>query len=69
MRFHDIISESLLQQAVAELVKASDASLPSPDECQHKFSAAFEEKCRLLSKTWKKVDFVPMRVYTLIVKG
>lgn len=54
MRFHDIISESLLQQAVAELVKAIDASLPSPDECQHKFSAAFEEKMQALIKSMEE---------------
>lgn len=60
MLFHEIIPERLLKQAVAELVEAIDASTNS--------LLLLKKKCRLLSKAWKKVDFVPMRVYTLIVK-
>lgn len=54
MRFHEIISESLMKQAVEELAKAIDASLPSPDECQHEFSAAFEEKMQILIKSMEE---------------
>lgn len=54
MLFHEIIPERLLKQAVAELVEAIDASLPSPDECQHKFSAAFEEKMQVLIKSMEE---------------
>ena len=43
-----IPTEELLQQAAAELATALNDSLPPPDECQHKFSDAFEEKMQSL---------------------
>ena len=39
-----------LQQAATKLATALNDSLPPPDECQHKFSDAFEEKIQLLIK-------------------
>ena len=45
---NDVLTEELLQQAVAELAMALNDSLPSPNECQHKFSDGFEEKMQSL---------------------
>ena len=47
---NDVLTEELLQQAAAELAMALNDSLPPPNECQHKFSDAFEEKMQLLIK-------------------
>ena len=47
---NDVLTEELLQQAAAELVTVLNDSLPPPNECQHKFSHAFEEKmCSLIN--------------------
>ena len=43
-----VLTEELLQQASAELAMALNDSLPPPNECQHKFSNAFEEKMQPL---------------------
>ena len=45
---NDVLTEELLQRAAAELATVLNDSLPPPDECQHKFSAAFEEKMQSL---------------------
>lgn len=45
---NDVFAEELLQQAAFELATALNDSLPPPDECQHKFSDAFEEKMQSL---------------------
>ena len=42
------LTKELLQQASAELATALNDSLPPPTECQHKFSADFEEKMHSL---------------------
>jgi len=44
----DVLTEELLQQAAAELAKVLNNSLPSPKECQHRYSDAFEEKMQAL---------------------
>ena len=44
----EILTEGLLQQAVAELATALKDSLPPPNECQHKFSDDFERKMQSL---------------------
>ena len=47
---NDVLTEELLQQAAAKLATALNNSLPPPNECQHKFSHAFEEKmCSLIN--------------------
>ena len=48
----EVLTEELLQQAAAELATALNDSLPSPTECQHKFSHTFEEKCAPSSMGW-----------------
>ena len=46
----EVLTEKLLQQAAAELAVALNESLPPPNDCQHKFSHAFEEKmCSLIN--------------------
>jgi len=44
----EIFSDELLQQAATELAAAINDSLPTPNECQHKFSDGFEEKMQSL---------------------
>ncbi|MBQ8611423.1 MAG: hypothetical protein IJ412_06905 [Oscillospiraceae bacterium] len=44
----EVLTEELLQQAVAELATALNDSLPPPNECQHKFSDDFERKMQTL---------------------
>ena len=44
----EIFSDELLQQAATELAEAINDSLPTPNECQHKFSDGFEEKMQSL---------------------
>lgn len=44
----EVLTEELLQQAAAELATALNSSLPHPNECQHQFSDAFEEKMQSL---------------------
>lgn len=39
-----MLGDEVLRQAAAELATALNDSLPPPTECQHKFSADFEEK-------------------------
>ena len=45
---NDVLTEELLQQAVAELATALNDSLPPPHECQHEFSDDFERKMQSL---------------------
>lgn len=47
---NEVLTEELLQQAIAELATALNNSLPPPNECQHKFSDIFEEKMQALIK-------------------
>lgn len=44
----EIFSDELLQQAATELAAAINDSLPTPNECQHKFSDGFKEKMKSL---------------------
>ena len=46
----EVLTEKLLQQAAAELAVALNESLPPPNDCQHKFSDAFDEKMHSLIK-------------------
>ena len=45
---NDVLTEELLQQATKQYAEGIIASLPSPKECNHKFSDAFEEKMQSL---------------------
>ena len=47
---NELLTEKLLQQAAVGLATALNDSLPSPNECQHKFSNGFEEKMQSLIK-------------------
>ena len=44
----EVLTEELLQQAAKQYAEGIIASLPSPKECNHKFSDAFEEKMQSL---------------------
>jgi len=40
----EVLTEELLQHAATEFVTVLNNNLHSPNECQHKFSNAFEEE-------------------------
>lgn len=44
----EMLSDELLRQAAEKCAEAIIASLPSPEECKHKFSDAFEKKIQSL---------------------
>ena len=44
----EMFSDELLRQAAEKCAEAVFASLPGPDECNHKFSKQFEEKMQAL---------------------
>ena len=46
----EMFSDELLRQAAEKCAEAIFASLPAPEECNHKFSKRFEEKMQLLIK-------------------
>ena len=41
---NEVLTEELLQQTAKQYAEGIIASLPSPKECNHKFSDAFEQK-------------------------
>lgn len=44
----EMLSDELLRQAAEKCAEAIIASLPAPEECNHKFSKRFEEKMQSL---------------------
>ena len=44
----EMLSDELLRQAAEKCAEAIIASLPAPEECNHKFSGEFEEKMQSL---------------------
>lgn len=44
----EMLSDELLRQAAEKYAEAIIASLPAPEECNHKFSKRFEEKMQAL---------------------
>ena len=44
----EMLSDELLRQAAEKCAEAIIASLPAPEECNHKFSKRFEEKMQAL---------------------
>lgn len=44
----EMLTDEVLRQAAEEYAKAISASLPAPEECNHKFSKRFEEKMQSL---------------------
>jgi len=59
----EVHTEELLQRAAAELATALNDSLPPPDECQHKFSDAFEEKMQSL------IRGIGSTYYTVVIQN
>ena len=44
----EMLSDEVLRQAAEKCAEAIIASLPAPEECNHKFSKRFEEKMQTL---------------------
>lgn len=44
----EMLSDEVLRQAAEKYAEAIIASLPAPEECNHKFSKQFEEKMQAL---------------------
>ena len=44
----EMLSDEVLRQAAEKCAEAIIASLPAPEECNHKFSKRFEEKMQVL---------------------
>ena len=44
----EMLNDALLRQATEQYAEAIIASLPAPEECNHKFSKRFEEKMQAL---------------------
>lgn len=44
----EMLSDEVLRQAAEKCAEAIIASLPAPEECNHKFSKQFEEKMQSL---------------------
>ena len=44
----EMLSDEVLRQAAGKCAEAIIASLPAPEECNHKFSKRFEEKMQVL---------------------
>ena len=47
----EMLSNEVLRQAAEKCAEAIIASLPAPEECNHKFSKRFEEKMQALLQT------------------
>ena len=46
----EMLSNEVLRQATEKCAEAIIASLPAPEECNHKFSKQFEKKMQALIK-------------------
>ena len=47
----EMLSDEVLRQATEKCAEAIIASLPAPEECNHKFSKQFEEKMQSLIRS------------------
>ena len=47
----EMLSDEVFRQAAEKCAEAIIASLPAPEECNHKFSKRFEEKMQALLQT------------------
>ena len=48
MLSEEMLSDEVLRQAAEKCAEAIIASLPAPEECNHRFSKRFEEKMQTL---------------------
>ena len=60
---NEVLTEELLQQVATELATALNDSLPSPNECLHKFSDGFEEKMQSL------INSIGTTYYTVAIQN
>ena len=47
----EMLSDEVLRQVAEKCAEAIIASLPAPEECNHKFSKRFEEKMQALLRS------------------
>jgi len=58
----EMLSDEVLRQAVGKCAEAIIASLPTPEECNHKFSKRFEEKMQSL------INGIGTKCYTVAIQ-
>ena len=59
---NEVLTEVLLQQAAKQYAEGIIDSLPSPKECNHKFSKRFKEKMQSL------INGIGMKCYTVAIQ-
>lgn len=58
----EMLSDEVLRQAAEKCAEAIIASLPAPEECNHKFSKQFEEKMQSL------INGIGTNCYTITIQ-
>ena len=58
----EMLNDELLRQATEQYAEAIIASLPAPEECNHKFSKRFEEKMQSL------INGIGTKCYTVAIQ-
>ena len=58
----ELLSDEVLRQAAEKCAEAIIASLPAPEECNHKFSKRFEEKMQSL------INGIGTKCYTVTIQ-
>ena len=58
----EMLNDEILQQATEQYAEAIIASLPAPEECNHKFSKQFEEKMQSL------INGIGTKCYTVAIQ-
>ena len=58
----EMLSDEVLRQAAEKCAEAIIASLPAPEECNHKFSKRFEEKMQSL------INGIGTKCYTVAIQ-
>lgn len=59
----EMLSDEVLRQAAEKCAEAIIASLPAPEECNHKFSKRFEEKMQSL------INGIGTNCYTIAIQN
>lgn len=58
----EMVSDEVLRQAAEKCAEVIIASLPAPEECNHKFSKRFEEKMQSL------INGIGIKCYTVAIQ-
>ena len=59
----EMLCDEVLRQAAEKCAEAIIASLPAPEECNHKFSDEFEEKMQVLLQPKTICIMSPEHIY------